>query len=70
MNTSTEALIEVVRGPEGNCLYIGNDDGGHRLQGPKPWGGGQTIHSFVVNLDELIREAEALRREAREVNNG
>ena len=55
------ALIEVVQGAEGPCLCIGDENGGHRLSGPKPWGGGQTIHSFEVDIEELIREAEALR---------
>lgn len=56
-----KAEISIISGPEGPSLYIGDDNGGHRLAGPKPWGGGQTIHSFKVDLDELIREAEALR---------
>jgi len=45
--------IEVVRGPEGNCLCIGDDRSGHRITGPKPWGGGTTIHSFDLTLREL-----------------
>ncbi|MDN4147593.1 Lar family restriction alleviation protein [Pseudomonas tohonis] len=51
------ALVEVVNGAEGPSLYIGNEDGGYRLAGPKPWGGGRTIHKFTVKLDELVREA-------------
>ncbi|MEI2416158.1 hypothetical protein V8Z80_08230 [Orrella sp. JC864] len=52
-------FIEVVRGPEGLALYVANDDGGHRLAGPKPWGGGRTIHQFQVKLSELLKEAPA-----------
>ncbi|BCD88016.1 hypothetical protein PSm6_44230 [Pseudomonas solani] len=51
------AIVEVVNGVEGPSLYIGNEDGGYRLAGPKPWGGGRTIHKFTVKLDELVREA-------------
>lgn len=50
-------LIEIVSGVEGPSLYIGDNNRGHRLAGPKPWGGGKTIHRFVVKVDELLREA-------------
>lgn len=52
-----EVLLEVVAGVEGPSIYVSNDSGGHRLSGPKPWGGGRTVHKFVVKLDELLREA-------------
>jgi len=55
------AEISIVSGPEGQSLYIGDESGGHRLSGPKPWGGGTTTHTFKIDLDELIREAAALR---------
>lgn len=53
-------IIEVVAGVEGPSLYIGDDCSGHRLAGPKPWGGGQTIHSFKVDPEELMRELKGL----------
>ena len=49
-------LIEVISGCEGPCLSIGNENGGRRIAGPKPWGGGRTIHSFEVSVEE-IKEA-------------
>ncbi|WP_257819802.1 hypothetical protein [Burkholderia glumae] len=52
--------IDVVAGREGPSLNIGDDNGGYRLSGPKPWGGGRTVHRFMVRLDELVREANAL----------
>jgi hypothetical protein len=58
-----ECLIEVVSGVEGPSLYISDSDGGHRLAGPKPWGGGKTIHRFKVDIDELMREANALKEQ-------
>jgi len=63
---SKKVYLDVVCGPEGNSLNIGNDDHGHRLAGPKPWGGGQTIHRFEVDPDELIREAQAYKEFANE----
>lgn len=46
--------IDVVKGVEGHSLYIMNYDGsggtGFRIAGPKPWGGGQTIHSFQIDM--------------------
>ncbi|QKV66511.1 hypothetical protein HUW52_27545 [Pseudomonas sp. 43A] len=51
-------LVEVVRGVEGNCLCIGDFDTGERVAGPKPWGGGTTIHKFQVKASDLIRLAK------------
>ena len=56
------AIVEVVNGVEGPSLYIGDEDGGYRLAGPKPWGGGRTIHKFTVKLNELVREAMDLAK--------
>lgn len=55
--------IEVVNGPEGPSLYIGDESSGHRLAGPKPWGGGRTVFKFDVAIAELIREARAIAEE-------
>ncbi|MGK8887416.1 hypothetical protein [Burkholderia gladioli] len=52
--------IDVVAGREGPSLNVGDDNDGYRLAGPKPWGGGRTVHRFMVRLDELVREANAL----------
>ncbi len=56
--------IEVVSGCEGPSLYISDDDGGHRLAGPKPWGGGSTIHRFKIKPEELRRELDSLMERA------
>lgn len=57
-----QCFVEVVSGVEGPCVYIGDEDGGHRLAGPKPWGGGPAIHRFRVDIDELITEAKKLKQ--------
>jgi hypothetical protein len=49
--------IEVGSGVAGNYLSVANPSGGYRLAGPKPWGGGTTIHSFKVPLKLLIEHA-------------
>lgn len=46
-------LVEVVSGSAGACLCVGDDKGGDRVAGPKPWGGGVTIHTFRVDIAEL-----------------
>jgi hypothetical protein len=54
--TLEKVKIEVVKGVEGCCLCICDKEGsGQRISGPKPWGGGQTIHSFEVDIEELIK---------------
>ena len=55
-------LIEVVAGPEGPCLCIGDGEVGYRLAVPKPWGGGRTINRFQVSIAELKREIEFVER--------
>ena len=41
--------VEVIQGVEGACLSIRN----RRVAGPKPWGGGNVVYSFTVDVDEL-----------------
>lgn len=48
-------LVEVVSGPEGPCLVLGDNGSGERIAGPKPWGGGSTLFSFTVDAGDLIR---------------
>jgi hypothetical protein len=60
--------VEVVKGIYGHvALYFcEDDDSGLRVAGQKPWGGGQTIYSFDVDLaDKRTRTLllEALERE-------
>ncbi len=52
-------LIEVISGVEGPSLYISDGSIGERVAGPKPWGGGRTIHSFQVKAADLRRLADA-----------
>lgn len=56
-------LIQVIEGVEGLCLSIGDRRGGTRIAGPKPWGGGRTIHSFKVSIDTLIDELQRLKEQ-------
>lgn len=51
-----KVTFEVVCGVEGTSLYVGDDSGGYRLAGPKPYGGGKVIHSFKVDIEELRKE--------------
>ena len=50
-------FLEVVSGVEGHSLYICDANGGFRLVGPKPWGGGTTVHKFKVDYAELLEQA-------------
>lgn len=44
-----EFTLAVVSGVEGPSVYL--DD--YRICGRKPWGGGTTLHSFTVRLEDL-----------------
>lgn len=58
--------FEIIEGVEGACLSITHGNGvGHRLAGPKPWGGGKVSRRFRVNIDELMREAHPPKRDER-----
>ncbi len=54
------AIFQVINGIEGPSLYVGDENSGHRLAGPKPWGGGKTAHKFIVHIAELRRELDSL----------
>lgn len=58
-----KVIFEVIKGVEGHSLYVGDKHGGHRLAGNKPWGGGEVVHSFKVNVDELRQELDHLENE-------
>jgi len=58
-----KVLISVIAGVEGNSLSVGNKTGGTRLAGNKPWGGGRIIHSFEVDVEELIKTVEQSKYE-------
>ena len=47
--------LEIVRSGFGHLGVYPND---LRIAGEKPWGGGQTIHSFAIRVDdERVRDA-------------
>lgn len=48
--------INVVAGSEGPSLMVESDDGtGCRVAGPKPWGGGEILYTWEVDVDDLIK---------------
>ena len=60
-------MFEVVHGVEGDCLILGDEDGGTRISGPKPWGGGQVTKTFVTQekygpIERLEEENAKLRK--------
>jgi len=59
-------MFEVVHGVEGDCLVLGDEDGGTRISGPKPWGGGHVTKTFVTQekygpIERLEAENAKLR---------
>lgn len=59
-------VFEVIRGVEGDCLTLGDEDGGTRISGPKPWGGGQVVKTFITQekygpIEHLEAENAKLR---------
>lgn len=51
---SGKVLVEVVAGGGGVCLVVGGDNSGTRVAGPKPWGGGRTVHRFKCDAADLL----------------
>lgn len=67
-------MFEVVHGVEGDCLILGDEDGGTRISGPKPWGGGQVTKTFVTKekygpIERLEEENTKLRELVRYARN-
>jgi len=61
-------MFEVIRGVEGDCLTLGDKDGGTRISGPKPWGGGHVVKTFVTREKYgPIERLEAENAELREL---
>lgn len=52
-------IIEVIKGCEGCNLQINNI----RVDGPKAWGGGKIIHSFLVSEEDLKSAIKTARSE-------
>ena len=46
-------FIDIVRGCDGDALCVGDESGGTRVCGPKPWGGGEITKRFEVSLETL-----------------
>lgn len=53
--------IDLISGREGPCVSVGDESGGYRIAGPKPWGGGHTDYRFEVNIEELETQLKALK---------
>jgi hypothetical protein len=47
--------VEVLGGVEGPCLAIFKGISGERIAGPKPWGGGKTLHSWEVPVADILK---------------
>lgn len=52
--------IELIKGVAGDSLSISKDytQGGKRVAGPKPWGGGAVTKRWVVNPQDLIKDIQ------------
>lgn len=44
-----EVIVEIINGSDGMCVSVNN----RRIAGPKPFGGGMVLKTFVTNLEEL-----------------
>jgi len=48
--------IEIVKGVEGNSLYIED----YRFAGPKPWGGGTALKKWKVSRQDFINSLKTI----------
>ena len=55
-----QVYIDIVSGVEGHSIYI-NDV---RVAGPKPWGGGNRVHHFLVDVKDIEEALNLANREA------
>lgn len=60
---SEQWKIEMIKGVEGRSLYLCyGDEGGYRIAGNKPWGGGNVIGTWVVSKEDLLKGIEQCER--------
>lgn len=55
-------FVDVVSGVEGPCLTIGDHSSATRVAGPKPWGGGKTMHRFEIKASEIRDELDSYEK--------
>jgi hypothetical protein len=53
-STPDDVRFEVIGGPEGACLAVFRGALGERIAGPKPWGGGKTLHAWSVPWASVV----------------
>lgn len=51
-----KAFIEIIKGVEGNCIGIAHekDEGGRRVAGSKPWGGGRVLEKYTTTVEDIL----------------
>lgn len=56
----SKVKIALIEGVEGNSLSVCEPDGrpAVRVAGPKPWGGGRVLKTWVVDTARLLQEIE------------
>lgn len=57
-------FIDICEGVEGPSVSIGDNNGGYRVAGPKPWGGGQTSRRFTASIEDLKEAIRMYDRQA------
>jgi hypothetical protein len=58
---SEEVELFIIKGVAGLSIYVGNEDGGYRLAGCKPWGGGTSVARWKVNKQELLKAIQGMK---------
>jgi len=55
-------FLDIVSGVEGGCICLGDETGGRRVAGTKPWGGGTITRRHQISITDL----QAVIREVKE----
>jgi len=66
-----KAVIELINGVEGGCICIcaSGDDGGRRVAGPKPWGGGVVVKKWITTVEDIEDALQSIRNINSSTNN-
>lgn len=46
-------FLDIVSGVGGGCICLGDETGGRRIAGPKPWGGGTITHRHEISISDV-----------------
>lgn len=62
-------FLDIVSGVEGGCVCLGDETGGRRVAGPKPWGGGAITRRHQISIADLQAAISEVQKRQERIGN-